>query len=165
MADDSQTAKNDSRDLLASSLERASNILITLGSMFDTAKEQFAVSNSYIMHSVVAASELITNAQAASQAQTYFESVDDAKIFADETDDLVLVFNSTSPPEQEPQADKTTEVDDTIAQTYDEFLRKLTAAEVFATEQQALAPPGATEELLPLLRSLREEFEKLRTAA
>jgi hypothetical protein len=165
MADDSQTAKNDSRDLLASSLERASNILITLGSMFDTAKEQFAVSNSYIMHSVVAASELIANAQAASQAQTYFEAADNAKIFADETEDLVLVFNSANPPEQDSQSVTTNDVDDTIAQTYDEFLSKLTAAEVFATEQQALAPPGSKEELLPLLRSLREEFEKLRTAA
>jgi hypothetical protein len=48
-----------------------------------------------------------------------------------------------------------------FAQSYLELLRKLTAAEVFAAEQQALSAPGSAPELLPLLRGLREEFQKM----
>jgi hypothetical protein len=52
-----------------------------------------------------------------------------------------------------------------FAQSYLELLRKLTAAEVFAAEQQALSAPGAAPELLPLLRGLREEFQKMHNVA
>lgn len=57
------------------------------------------------------------------------------------------------------------EQDSEYAQSYLELLRKLTAAEIFAVEQQALAPPGTQHQLLPLLRSLREDFQKLHTSA
>jgi hypothetical protein len=52
-----------------------------------------------------------------------------------------------------------------FAQNYLELLRKLTAAEIFAAEQQALSPPGTQHQLLPLLRSLREDFQKIHSAA
>lgn len=55
--------------------------------------------------------------------------------------------------------------DEEFAQSYLELLRKLTAAEIFAVEQQALAPPGTQHQLLPLLRALREDFQKLHSAA
>jgi hypothetical protein len=54
---------------------------------------------------------------------------------------------------------------DGFAQNYLELLRKLTAAEIFAAEQQALSPPGTQHQLLPLLRSLREDFQKIHSAA
>jgi hypothetical protein len=54
---------------------------------------------------------------------------------------------------------------DGFAQNYLELLRKLTAAEIFAAEQQALSPPGTSHQLLPLLRSLREDFQKIHSAA
>jgi hypothetical protein len=54
---------------------------------------------------------------------------------------------------------------DGLAQNYLELLRKLTAAEIFAAEQQALSPPGTQHQLLPLLRSLREDFQKIHSAA
>jgi hypothetical protein len=60
----------------------------------------------------------------------------------------------TAPVEEEP-----------FAQSYLELLRKLTAAEVFAAEQQALSVPGTSPELLPLLRSLREDLQKIHSAA
>lgn len=52
-----------------------------------------------------------------------------------------------------------------FAQSYLELLRKLTAAEVFAAEQQALSAPGSAPELLPLLRGLREEFQRMHSVA
>jgi hypothetical protein len=59
----------------------------------------------------------------------------------------------------------TPEKQEQFAQSYLELLRKLTAAEVFAAEQQALSAPGAAPELLPLLRGLREEFQKMHNVA
>ena len=52
-----------------------------------------------------------------------------------------------------------------VAKTYLELLRKLTAAEIFAAEQQALSMPGTSRELLPLLQSLREDIEKIHKVA
>jgi hypothetical protein len=52
-----------------------------------------------------------------------------------------------------------------FAQSYLELLKKLTAAEVFASEQQALSAPGQSHDLLPLLRGLREEFQKMHNVA
>lgn len=48
-----------------------------------------------------------------------------------------------------------------FAKSYLELLKKLTAAEVFASEQQALSMPGTGTDLLPLLRGLREDFQKM----
>jgi hypothetical protein len=165
MAENTQTASANNSEMLSSALERASNILLTLGGMFNAGNEQFAVSNSYIMHSVLAAADLLANAQATCTEQNYFESLEDTKIFAEDSDDMVMVFSpSNELHEDMPPLDYGKSADP-LAQTYAELLQKLTAAEVFATEQQALAPPGSNEKLLPLLRSLREEFEKLRKAA
>jgi hypothetical protein len=53
-----------------------------------------------------------------------------------------------------------------FAQTYLELLQKLTAAEIFATEQQALNPNQSLQQpLLPLLRSLRQDIQKLHNVA
>ena len=52
-----------------------------------------------------------------------------------------------------------------FAQTYLELLQKLTAAEIFATEQQALSPNQPQQQLLPLLRSLRQDIQKLHNVA
>ncbi len=53
-----------------------------------------------------------------------------------------------------------------FAQTYLELLQKLTAAEIFATEQQALSPNQSQQQpLLPLLRSLRQDIQKLHNVA
>ena len=63
------------------------------------------------------------------------------------------------------QLDEHTILQDGFAKNYVELLRKLTAAEIFAAEQQALSPPGTQHQLLPLLRSLREDFQKIHSAA
>ena len=53
-----------------------------------------------------------------------------------------------------------------FARTYLELLQKLTAAEIFATEQQALSPNQSQQQpLLPLLRSLRQDIQKLHNVA
>jgi hypothetical protein len=67
--------------------------------------------------------------------------------------------------ESTPPADDRRVLQEGFAQSYLELLRKLTAAEIFAAEQQALSPPGTPHQLLPLLRSLREDFQKIHSAA
>ena len=53
-----------------------------------------------------------------------------------------------------------------FAQTYLELLQKVTAAEIFAPEQQALSPNLLQQQpLLPLLRSLRQDIQKLHNVA
>ena len=63
------------------------------------------------------------------------------------------------------QTDDRRALQDGFAQNYLELLRKLTAAEIFAAEQQALSPPGTQHQLLPLLKSLREDFQRIHSAA
>ncbi len=63
------------------------------------------------------------------------------------------------------KAEESRAMQEGFAQNYLELLRKLTAAEIFAAEQQALSPPGTQHQLLPLLRSLREDFQKIHSAA
>jgi hypothetical protein len=72
----------------------------------------------------------------------------------------ILAERKTTPSEDERRA-----MQDGFAQNYLELLRKLTAAEIFAAEQQALSAPGTQHQLLPLLRSLREDFQKIHSAA
>jgi hypothetical protein len=67
--------------------------------------------------------------------------------------------------ESSPPVDERRVLQEGFAQSYLELLRKLTAAEIFAAEQQALSPPGTPHQLLPLLRSLREDFQKIHSAA
>lgn len=53
---------------------------------------------------------------------------------------------------------------ETRAASYDELMRKLTAAEVFAAERTASEPGRAANALGPLLKSLRADFEKIHAA-
>jgi hypothetical protein len=53
---------------------------------------------------------------------------------------------------------------DVMAESYDELLRKVTAAEVFAATRAGGFGAGQNNPLLPLLQSLRQDLEKLRAA-
>jgi hypothetical protein len=178
-------------DALAQHLDRVTGLVRTLGDLYAPHSESFATGNGFIAHGLVAVSTLLNDAQGALEnlhqlcdlrinptpplAETEDGPVDSAA--ADE-EPLVFPVAESKWHENEPVIAETvaekheaptprvqTEQDDQFAQSYLELLRKLTAAEVFAAEQQALAPPGSGQNLLPLLRSLREEFQKLHKVA
>jgi hypothetical protein len=176
-------------DVLALQLDRVSSVVRTLGDLYAPHSESFAAGNSFIAHGLVAATTLIADAQEALENLHHLCDLRMSNVESEKTElnsslpDEAMVF---PPPEtvwQEPEEPGSTVQsatiesssvatmpvqaveDDQFAQSYLELLRKLTAAEVFAAEQQALAPPGSGQNLLPLLRSLREEFQKLHRVA
>jgi hypothetical protein len=173
-------------DILAQQLDRASSLVRTLADLFAPKSGNFVTSDSFIAHGLEEAATLIHDAH---NALEILHQVCDLRILDTEIEvqeaapeetpadieDQPMVFPPTeamawSSVEKplsilEPQVQKAA-TDDQFAQSYLELLRKLTAAEVFAAEQQALAAPGTSgQNLLPLLRSLREEFQKLHRVA
>jgi hypothetical protein len=179
-------------DVLAQQLDRVTGLIRTMGELYSPQHESFATGNGFIAHGLVAISTLLSDAQGALEN---LHQVCDLRMTSEVTrsekdiaptdpvaeDDEPMIFppedqlwpqDDMTAPEAEAVDDTTVAVaselpaqDDQFAQSYLELLRKLTAAEVFAAEQQALAPPGSGQNLLPLLRSLREEFQKLHRVA
>ncbi len=178
-------------DVLAQQLDRVTGLVRTLGELYSPQHENFATGNGFIAHGLVAVSTLLSDAQGAldtlhqvcdlrmTSASTQPETEDtppDPIAIEDEPMVFPLADPQWHPPEdstledvadtrEAPAARVHVAEDDDFAKSYLELLRKLTAAEVFAAEQQALAPPGSGQNLLPLLRSLREEFQKLHRVA
>jgi hypothetical protein len=178
-------------DVLAQQLDRVTGLVRIMGDLYSTHNDSFATGSSFIAHGLVAVSTLLSDAQGAldnlhqvcdlrlNTAQSS-STAEDSSVEAVATDAEPMVFPpvetewhdaehaETDAVAQVPNSPSTkvqSVQDDEFAQSYLELLRKLTAAEVFAAEQQALAPPGSGQNLLPLLRSLREEFQKLHRVA
>lgn len=173
-------------DVLAEQLDRVAGLVRTLGDLYSPKSESFAAGNTFIAHGLVAVSTLVNDAQAALEG---LHEVCDLRVVASPSDTTASVDVEEDQPMVFPPAEtqwqpvetvvetehpsaavvtimpKPAAEDTEFAQSYLELLRKLTAAEVFAAEQQALAPPGSGQNLLPLLRSLREEFQKLHRVA
>ncbi len=158
-------------DVLAKALDRVSGLLGTLGHLFDADKENFSGGNIFVAHAISTSTTLVTDARAALDELHY--SCDLTLLDGFHESDTVLEMNFDDNKQELPTfsnvaAEKNVPIaqqDDQFAKTYLELLRKLTAAEVFAAEQQALSVPGAATQLLPLLRSLREDLEKIHSAA
>jgi hypothetical protein len=170
-------------EVLARQIDRVSGLLRTLGDLYAPTTESFAAGNSFVAHGLMAAGSLLEEAHGALEQLTVTAEAQFAEpptppiVYDDTQQDQPMVFPPIESLElgqhsesatihlvsNEPSA--TVVRDDEFAQSYLELLRKLTAAEVFAAEQQALAPPGTGQNLLPLLRSLREEFQKLHRVA
>ena len=175
--------------------------------MFEPGRDGFAVNETFVMHSLIAAQGLVLSAQSA-LGQLHdscdLTVVTDEPLTHELSDDTVepeIAEFVESDPEPEPipfsprsssarfvqqvtssaanqefaeiltdrqpvrQEEERRVLQEGFAQNYLELLRKLTAAEIFAAEQQALSPPGTQHQLLPLLRSLREDFQKIHSAA
>ena len=178
-------------DVLAQQLDRVTGLVRTLGDLYSPDHESFATGSGFIAHGLVAVSTLLADAQGAldnlhevCDLQIRTSSVmTETHIASDDTvvaENEPMVFPPTdldwqreeqSPVQMAVEASESSGLQtqndqgDEFVQSYLELLRKLTAAEVFAAEQQALAPPGSGQNLLPLLRSLREEFQKLHRVA
>jgi hypothetical protein len=170
-------------DALALALDRASALLSVLGELYNPSHENFASGNGFVMHGLNTANGLLTDARAA--LLDLHEGCDlvlrdTVQNVVDVQPDLgaeepVVAFTrasaepswvaATSPAAPPPAAPAATPSDqEHFAKSYLELLKKLTAAEVFASEQQALAAPGSGTDLLPLLRGLREDFQKMHRA-
>jgi hypothetical protein len=178
-------------DVLAQQLDRVTGLVRTLGDLYSPHQDVFATGSGFIAHGLAAASTLLSDAQGAldnlhqvcdlrlnaaqsppTTEDTSAEGVaaeSEPMVFppveADWDDQQQLVMEAVAQAPDAPLSKMQAVQDDEFAQSYLELLRKLTAAEVFAAEQQALAPPGSGQNLLPLLRSLREEFQKLHRVA
>jgi hypothetical protein len=160
---------NHPADTLSQTLNRVASVLTTLSSMFDAQRETFVVNNVFIAQSIVTSAELVNEAQ---QALNNLHASCDLTLL-----EPVIEFESSaeiSPTHNVPHEHAAEGLairfvpednSDEFAQTYLELLQKLTEAEVFAAEQQALSPPGEDKHLLPLLRSLREDVQKLHRVA
>jgi hypothetical protein len=202
-------------EALGETLGRIDTLLTAMGAMFVPGRESFAVNDSFVMHSLLAAAGLVVAAQdALSQLQdgcdltllsqqravetgtaapenAKREPVAPAEEYADLEDSDPIPYTPLSSSrfveqvtssaankdfseilakrheaaQQDALRDERVVLQEGLAQNYLELLRKLTAAEIFAAEQQALSPPGTQHQLLPLLRSLREDFQKIHSAA
>jgi hypothetical protein len=170
-------------DALATALDRVSALLAVLGDFYNPGSDNFAGGNSFVMYSMSTAQALVGDARG---ALNDLHNLCDLTLLSPQTLEEVLAtataadVGRAAPAPVEPlnwkaeqrAAPATEQVEvlptvdasseqDQFAKSYLELLRKLTAAEVFATEQQALAAPGSAPELLPLLRGLREDFQKM----
>lgn len=168
-------------DRLSAALARASGVLAMIGQCYDQAQGVFKVSQEFLIQALVAMEGFVDESKSAVADLTEHydlslqQAADTAKMAPAPRDPLRFEFKAQSsgddvfvsrtpaapnmPEEREPQPDT-----NHIAQSYDELLRKLTAAEVFAQEQQSLSMPGSQSPLVPLLRSLREDLRKVRAA-
>jgi hypothetical protein len=169
-------------DELAEALDRASALISVLGSLYNSKTDAFSGGNSFVMHAFGAATSLMDDARKAlsdlhfgcdltlldypDRSDIVIETMSHAKAAQEESAPVarepVVSSNESADMSDPPQRDAKSEQ---TAKSYLELLKKLTAAEVFAAEQQALSVPGASPELLPLLRSLREDLQKIHSAA
>jgi hypothetical protein len=176
-------------DALATALDRVAGLLAVLGDLYNPRTDNFSGGNEFVVHAIATASSLAIEARGAlsdlhsscdltliapSDANFGAEAVPIPNVAPIEEPATLEPLNWTvdrsatrqaaapAPAQAAPVAPLSEQ--DHFAKSYLELLRKLTAAEVFASEQQALSVPGSGTELLPLLRGLREEFQKMHNA-
>ena len=175
-------------DALATALDRVSGLLAVMADLYNPRSDNFAGGNEFVMHALSTASSLTVDARGALSDLhsncdlTLMAPADSADVEMNANvpdvgpapvevpvepmkwtiDRGVTRAEAAPAPEPVPQPEPTPiSEQDHFAKSYLELLRKLTAAEVFASEQQALAAPGSSTDLLPLLRGLREDFQKM----
>ena len=170
-------------DALALALDRAAGLLSVLSDLYNPSHDSFASGNGFVMHGMSTASILLSDARAAlldlheGCDLVLRDTASEAEMVArHQVDESIATFTRATPEPAwtdtaavEPAAPQTdyrpaqapVSEQEHFAKSYLELLKKLTAAEVFASEQQALSIPGSGTDLLPLLRGLREDFQKM----
>lgn len=171
-------------NVLGLALSRASGVLRSLTTCHDPVQGGFVVSEQFIAQAVAAIEIFITdacgafdelcmrcdlnlNAEAAAHPTAAPASASPAAAAPTEPEaPVAFPFRLRDPevfaePAQAAAALPTGLDQDGFAASYDDLLRKLTAAEVFAAERVHQGDPGP---LLPLLKSLRQDLGKLRVA-
>jgi hypothetical protein len=157
-------------DKLALALTRASGIVASVANCFSEHDEDFAVNAMFIAHALRTVDTFILEA---SGALTNLNKDYDLSLPRAELEKSVLNETLSVPLVQEVEDyetdplldDNIPDLDYTVqARTYDELLRKVTAAEVFAATTDASAAQGKND-LVPLLNSLKEDLLRLRSVA
>ncbi len=165
-------------DVLGEALARASSVLSALTTCHDQGRGGFVVADQFVLQAVAAVEGFVSDARTA-----YLDMCNtcDLGVTAQALPDLVKqqavqpdyppVETAILPPLPMPVPVSEVQVQhhhaispETRAASYDELMRKLTAAEVFAAERTASEPGRAANALGPLLKSLRADFEKIHAA-
>jgi hypothetical protein len=130
-------------DALAVALSRASGILASVSNCYNDKAGEFALNDPFVVHALRTVETFIGDASSslASLYRRYDLSV--PKVERDEVEG-----SSDAANDQEGQ----------LANSYDELLERISAAEILATEQ-----PGPN--LLPVLADLRDSILRIRSAA
>ena len=176
-----EQAQKHPADSLALALQRSSGLLMSVGELFESDRERFAGGEAFVAHAISTVAEMLVEARNAladlhyacdltlleptqsDQVETQIEVAEDVANDDDVTEPehvYVPEIEKAAVNMQAPAANS-----DEFAQSYLDLLNKLTAAEVFAAEQQALSAPGTRPDLLPLLKSLREDLQKIHNVA
>jgi hypothetical protein len=163
-------------DSLGLALSRAESVLSALVSCHDAGRGGFVVSDQYVLQSVAAIEALVGEARAAfvdlcgkcdlgivrDLAPLEVVSVQSPDVSrAAAMEDDILPPLPHVPHGQEPAAAPVQR--EAVATSYEDLLRKLTAAEIFAAERAGNAAQEQSP-LLPLLKSLRQDLERFRAA-
>ena len=160
-------------DMLGVALTRATGVLSALTACHDPAGGGFAVGDQFVLQAVAAIEGFINDARTA-----YVDLCNrcDLRLQVQEPE-TEAEFNAAAPameetavlpplPSQHPE--QMSHRDDDFAPSYDDLLRKLTAAEVFASERDSERNGAGRNDgspaLLPLLKSLRHDLERYKAA-
>lgn len=176
-------------DQLGTALMRASGILSALSACQDPARGTFAVPGPFLVQAITALEGFVNDARTAyidlcaareqREAKTPLQHAPQRPLVppvAEPADPAVFVTSEpVAAPHELPGFYQLRHHDlqnlslassldqDGFAQSYDALLRKLTAAEVFAAESNRISDEQNSP-LLPLLKSLRHDLERIRAA-
>jgi hypothetical protein len=139
-------------EAIGKALIRSTSILTAISTNFVDRSGQFAVNEPFVAQAVRAVEGLL--AQATDELARLYEDVD--LRWKSETDPVAFPMAQAA----RPVADQEKEEVQLSARTYDELLRKLTAAEVFAADISE-----SENDLLPLLNNIKVELQRSRKSA
>ncbi len=164
---------------LAAAINRASGLLNAVGDLYTASSDAFSGGNAFTAHAVATAQGLL--ADAASAMTDLYEAMDEraATLEADRqvleealasaqaqvaahlpVDESMHVDQLALAEHAAPVADHPADLRESFVESYQELLRKVTAVEVFAADQENRA-----EDVLPLVQSLREQLQELNRVA
>jgi hypothetical protein len=137
-------------EAIGKALVRSTSILTAISTNFVDRSGQFAVNEPFVAQAVRAVEGLL--AQATDELARLYEDVD--LRWKSETDPVAFPMAQAARPVVEKEEVQLS------ARTYDELLRKLTAAEVFAADISE-----SENDLLPLLNNIKVELQRSRKSA
>ena len=172
-------------DALAAALDRTSGLLTALMALYDADAEGFVGGNSFIVHGVSTASELIEEAGRAlaelhekcdlsvrtGVAKAEPEVVAEPVAIAPTAPPAPVIVAKMPVPGTRPKPppsiaaavatlEEAGSVPERPVQSYRELLGKVTIAEVASGPPKPAEAPSSTAELLPMLKALRKDMQK-----
>jgi hypothetical protein len=139
---------------LGLALDRANAVLSTLAACYDGKTSRFVVNDEFVVQAIASIEVFV------GQAKKSLEALNVASTHT-------VIANELPMPSERFEigfADELVAPSYEPASSYDELMRKITAAEVFAAEGQNNLQSPANAALVPLLKSLRHDLQKIRAA-